>query len=420
MAIFGVNREINSNIERKEESSIVPHYESDAVDTRLVATVAGQAWPVTYFHRLVDDNMSVTAYDPNLNITLQDYNRIDDFIIKVNSAIPVGTPDGMSGDGIIDVNFVPNPNDLFLVKSPDGRVFIYVINSISRINYNESYLFKIEYNIQSEITNPNDPILTKLMGATTNEFVYNKDFRINDDKPVYSKAEFDVRERYLLYIETLMNDWTDNFIVQDNKSYMSYKVNENIIFDSNMEAFIKSTIGTSNLPSMVNFLSLDADVSILDTFLRNDVVFNRIKQYTLLNNIGSYGNNPYLFTISYTGINKILTLTSIEDDTKVSNNETVNELFPKVDNKFYIFREYIYLVLRGSDITLFNDNLTTFEKMVLTIVTGNILVDADIELIYKNIMQLDEQERFYFMPIFAYMLRYTLEVHTVEFISSRS
>jgi len=420
MAIFGVNKEINSNIERKEESSIVPHYESDAVDTRLVATVAGQAWPVTYFHRLVDDNMSVTAYDPNLNITLQDYNRIDDFIIKVDSAIPVGTPDGMSGDGIIDVNFVPNPNDLFLVKSPDGRVFIYVINAISRINYNESYLFKIEYNIQSEITNPSDPILTKLMGATTNEFVYNKDFRINDDKPVYSKAEFDVRERYLLYIETLMNDWTENFIVQDNKSYMSYKAGDNIIFDPNMEAFIKSTIGISNLPSIVKLLSLDVDVSILDTFLRNDVIFNRIKQYTLLNKIGSYGNNPYLFTISYTGINKVLALTSIEDDTNVSNNEVVNELFPKVDNKFYIFREYIYLVLRGSDITLFKDNLTTFENMVLSMVTGNILADADIELIYKNIMQLDEQERFYFMPIFAYMLRYTLEVHTVEFISSRS
>ena len=418
MAIYGIKKEISSNITKKEETSIVPHYESDAVDTSLVATVAGQRWPVTYFHRIVPDNMEVTPFDSNLDITLQDYNRIEDFIIKVDSAIPVGTPDGMSGSGIIDTNFIPNPNDLFLVKSPDGRIFIYVVTSIKRINYNDSYLFEIEYQIQTEITNPSDPILTSLIKSTTNELVYNEDFRVTNDKPLYGKAEFEVRKTYLSYIESLLQVWSDRFIKANNKYFMSYSNDgKAYVFDPYMEKFIKNIIGLNNLPNELEIMSMEDDsISILDTFLKNNIVFKAIKQYTIMNTTSSYGNNPYLFTINYTGINKILGLTKIEDDTKSSSNEIIDEIFPKLDNKFYIFREYIYLVLGGTDISLFKDNLTLFEKMVLTLLTGNILSHDDILTIYKNITNLDDAEMFYFMPIFIYMLKYTLEVHTVEFI----
>jgi len=423
MAIYGINEEITSNTTIKDNESLAPHYESDTVDTGLLATISGQRWKVTFFHRVAPNNLDINPYDPNVDITLHDYIRVDDFIIRLDSPIPVGTPDGMEGSGIIDSPFHPNPIDVFLAKAPDGRTVIYVLTAVKRINYNDNYVYKIEFKAYTVISDPNDPTLTKLLQATTEHFVYNEDFRLTRNKPIYKKEEYEIREDYLLYIETLLKIWNNNFIKANNKYFISYRYklpNSDDafvrVFDPFMEKFIKHTVGLANLAEDMELVSIEDDsVTILDTFLRNDVIYDNIKKYVLIKGLGGFNNNPYLFPIHHTGIEKIISVTDIDDTTIVSNNETINDIFPKIDNKFYIFRKYIYLVLGGANIEQFSDNLTLFETMVLKMLTGNILNRDDIVTIYKNIVKLDEPEMFYFIPIFIYMLRYTLEVFTIDF-----
>ena len=425
MAIYGINEEINSNITRKESDSLVPHYETDATETNLVATVSGQSWKVTFFHRITPNNMDITTYDPNLDITLYDYNRIDDFIIKLDSPVPTGTPDNMDGSGIIDTSFRPNVADVFLAKIPDGRTVIYAISAVKRINYNNNYLYRIEFKAHTIISDPNDPILNKLIKATTNHLVYNEKFRLTHDKPLYGKDEYKIREQYLSYIDALLKLWADRYILTENKYFISFKykdMNEPKIsyrvFDPYIERFVKHIIGINNLPNDLELMSLeDNNVTILDALLNNNVIFKDIKQYYVLKNLGQFTNNPYLFPIQYTGINKLISVTNIDDDTIDSKNAVVNDLFPKLDNKFYIFRQYIYLVLGGDSIEQYSDNLTLFEIMVLKMMDSSPLNHDDIMTIYKNIILLDEKEMFYFIPIFIYMLRYSLEVFTVEFIN---
>jgi len=49
-------------------------------------------------------------------------------------------------------------------------------------------------------------------------------------------------------------------------------------------------------------------------------------------------------------------------------------------------------------------------------VTNNTVSKEDIRLVYENIYDLPDEEKFYFIPIFIYILKYYLITFTVKFV----
>jgi len=418
MSIYGLNTDIKSTIKIKEDNSIVPLYDSDRTNKELLTILPGIKWKVTYFHRQVDANTLITQYDPNLDLSIQNFIRVNDFIIHVDSALPNGIPDNLVGSGIIDIDFVPNPNDVFLMKLPDGRIGMFTITSISRINYNEETLYKIEYILYTGFNDLEDPIYKVLLNSVGEEFYYNEKFRLSDVYPLYTKDEFINRKLYLEYIDDLLKNWNISFITKDTNFYMGYILDTDKVYDPYIERFITSVIGVTNLDNTVELLELENnDLTVLDYTLETANIKSNIIKYKDIVSSSILGGNPYLTGIIFSGsFSKVVSVTSIDDSTILIDDSILNIHFPKVNSKNYIFRDYVYRVINGENINNVTDNLTTFERVYLYMVTNNTVSKEDIRLVYENIYDLPDEEKFYFIPIFIYILKYYLITFTVKFV----
>ena len=417
MAIFGLNDEIQETVIAKEDKSLVPAYESERIDERLVSTISGFSWIVTYFHRNVIDINLVTQFDPNLDPTIQDYIRVDELEIKVDTPINSGTNE-LEGSGVLDIDFIPNPNDLFITKLPDGRSIAYVIKSVERFNYNKDNLFNISYSLYKEITDIKDEFMSSLIKSTTEELIYNKDYRLNNTKPLFTKKEVKDREDLYNKINILLTDWTNEYIKPDTKFYMGYRNKDNeLIFDPHIEDFIRDTIGLNNIPNKIELAGVEnTTINILTCLVDDKIPKNRIMRYVTYVKSSKFGTNPYLFPLYYTGINKIITVTQIEDDTVQSVDDVINEYYPKVDNVNYIFRNRVYDFIFNLQSDGEFETLTKFEQLFITTINGNTIDKKDIDEVYEYIFKLPLVEKFYFEPILTYIIKYYITTFTVAFI----
>ena len=412
MAIFGIKNEINEVIEEKNEKSIVPTYESDVKDTELLSLISGFKWVVTYFHREVKDNKLVTQFDPNLDITAQNFNRIDDFVIRVDSPLPAGPITDLNGSGIVDVNIIPSPNDIIVSKLMDGRTILFNVTNVGRINYNNNDIYHIEYKAYSEVKDNKDERFQALLKSTINEFEYNDKYRLNNHQPLYTKKQAKEKRKIGDEITKLVDYWQAKFITPDNNFYIGYRNKDESIYDPYLERFIKKVVGINNINRIETIDLDDNNVSILDKIMDDDLSVNRISEYTDFKNTNEFGNNPYLFSISYTGLDECIIVSPV--DIYEDLNETIDINFPKVELGHYIFRKVIYDAIKGNDLNF--STLTKFEQLFITVMNGSIITDnVIIDLIDKS-YGLPDKEQFYFMPILIYIAKYYVTTFTVEYV----
>lgn len=413
MPIYGLNEEIDLNVKDKENKSIVPMFQSDRPGEELKAYIASYKWEVTYFHRVASNEDMVTQYDPNLDPAIQDYERIDNFIINVDTPLQTGTSD-MSGDGYIDIDTTPNPNDLFIAKIADGKSIIFVITAVDKTDYNREPIYKIEYKLMAEIGGLDDPLLTTIINSTTNEYIYNDKYRIDKTQSIYTKEEKYSRDTMYRNINELVEYWSNKFITNKTNFYMGYVKDNKIVYDPQMETFIRSLIGVNNLNRKVEIVEFDdKKISILDYILDNNIPIKRINRYTSKINMNAISKDPYLFSLSYIQVDKIIDVISNPVTDKV--NELINSYFPKVEQQTYIFRKPIYdNIITGLDITY--DTHSKFEQLFLSMMNGTTIKQESILEIYDNIFSLDDEEQFYFIPILIYIMKYFITTFTVEFL----
>jgi len=417
MAIYGLNKDITTIITDKENESLVPLFDSERVNTELLVTLPGSSWEVTYFHRKLTEESLVVQYDPTLDVTLQELIRINDFVIKVDTPLPAGLADDVVGSGIIDVTFIPTANDVFIVKLMDGRSGIFVITNVARFNYNQEKVFKVEYKLYQAPSTIDDPVLIAILNATTETFTFNKDFRLNLSQPLYSEDDIVNRENVSKYIDKLLSQFSSMFITTDTNYFIGFKDNLDTYFDLHIENFVREVIGITNLNNKLELVDINSEnLSILDYTINTDNLTNRIFRYNKIDNSNVLNNNPYLFALSVNNINKVIDVTDFDDSLIPIDNEIINTLFPKINTKNYIFRDYVYSVVNGEPINNVVTNLTKFEILYLNMITGNVISVSDIVEVYNEIYMLPKKEQFYFIPILIYIIKYYLITFTVKYI----
>ena len=418
MAIFSLNEELQGSIVEKEDQSIVPMYQSDRIDEEVKGLISGFRWEVTYFHRQVNEGTLITQYDPNLDITLQDYIRINKLIINLESGLPPGIPDDLGGTGYIDLDTIPTPNDLFLAKLPDGTSVIYVITEVVRINYTNENVFKITFRAAVQVDSTDDPFLAKQLASTSETLYYNRDYKLTHTKPLYTEEEYVDRKMFMKYLDRLINFWDSKFVTPKTNYYIGYpKQPRGFIVDIQMQDFIRDIVGINNLNQKVETLDIiDKNISILDAIVKDNIIVDRINMFTKHIDPMSFGSNPYLFSIYTTGVDDIITCDNIDNKLEeVENN--VNKYYPKVNERCYIFKEIVYDIVMGYEYD--NDKyeeLTLFEKVFLTMMSGNVIDKEDINKLYIEIYSLNDRELFYFLPILMYIIKYYIITFTIEFI----
>jgi len=412
MPIFGISEEVNLNVEEKQNKSIVPMFETERTNEEIRAYIAGYKWEVTYFHRNIDENTYVTEYDPELSPALQSYNRIDNFIINVETPLD---SELSSGSGIVDLNEAVNPNDLFIAKIADGKSVIFVITNVRKVDYNNDKVYNVDYEVYGEITGLDDPQLTTLLNSTANEFVFNKDYRKTKTQPLYTKTEVkDKRELYKV-MEDLISEWSRKFINQDTNFFMCYKDELSLVYDPQLETFIRDTIGLNNISNRIETVEVvDVKISILDLLVKQDIGRGRVHKYTSELDRTDVSNNPHLFTIDYIQVDDIIDVS--RDAVYEETNNIINQYFPELETEHYIFRKQVYDIIFNPTLPLEYGDLTMFEQLLIATMSGGTIDRAMIDTLYEKIFDIGDKEQYYFMPILTYIIKYYLSTFTIEFI----
>ena len=417
MAIYGLNtikEETQAIVEEKEDRSLVPTFQSDRVNEEVRSFIGGYKWDVTYFHRVIDNMDQVTEYDFNLDPTLQDYVRIDNLRLTLDSPLPAGIGDDLKGTAYIDVDIIPNPNDLFIAKLMDGKAVIFVIESVTRVNYNNDNLFRIDFALYGEYDSVDDNLISKLLDSTTEELVYNPDYRRKHDEPLYTKEDYLERNEGYKRINKLINLWRNSFIKPSNQYFIGYRDDNNqFIYDPQMSEFIKDIIGYTNISVDIEEPNIiDREYSLLDYLVNPEIPKGDVLEFCKIERPKIVTINPYINNIPYSIVAKVVKLSP--DEIKYEDLGIVNEIFPKVPKGRYIFRKEIYDVFYEEEIE--TNNLTVFEKQFLAMITNNVMDANMLKEIYDNIKWLDTTEQFYFIPIVIAMIKYYITTFTVEFI----
>ncbi|RKY71328.1 MAG: hypothetical protein DRP97_02270 [Candidatus Latescibacterota bacterium] len=412
MPIFGITDEIELNIEEKQKESIVPMFETERTNEEVRSYIAGFKWEVTYFHRNITNNELVTEYDPELSPALQDYTRINNFIINVDTPLD---SELTAGNGVIDLNAVPNPNDLFIAKVADGKPVIFVITNVTKTDYNNDKVFRVDYITYGEITGLDDPQLTTLLQSTGNEFEFNKSYRVTKTQPLLTKKEVSDKRSLLKVIDDLVNEWSNRFITQDTNFFMGYKDGARLVYDPQMETFIRDVIGLNNLNNRVESVEIeDRTITILDLLIKPDIGGGRIKKYLSTLDTNSRSNNPYLFSLDYLQVDDIIDVidTSVFERT----DEAINIYFPKVETETYIFRKQVYDAILDPESVIDYVSHTKFEQLIISTMDGNVIQKNTLIDMYDHIFNLEQEEQFYYIPILIYIIKYYLNTFTVNFL----
>jgi len=417
------------NNKREEEKTIVPLFDSDRADELMLPNLSGYNWDVTYFHREVDDYTTVDEFDPELDITLQNYTRIENFRLILESPIPTGIPDNFAAEAIVDCDFTPTPNDLFLTKELDGRIFLYVVKEVDRVTYNNEKLFKISFSIYAEIDDVNDPLLQTLLKSVTQTLYYNPEYRLTSTKPLYTEDELNIQKEFSGYKVKLLSYYKDTFFNNLERTLLIPVKNDldnYLIYDSYLVNFIDKLVGISVFDNDIFIPNLELKgKSILDYLLRldNDTTF--IERYLNLKTPMNFTYSIDVYPLIGLGCDYIVDLSGFPVDSL--NNEifksylydldtSIKTLFTPIDRSNYIFRDVIYTVLFGETIDTLTTNLSLMDKIILNIITKNTIEKDDVVKLYKNIIYLPLLEQAYYIPILIYIFDYYLKMYTIPFI----
>lgn len=397
-------------ITEQENKSIMPHIQSERVNTSMLTVLPGSKWHITYFKRVVDDNSLEIQYDPAQDISTMDFLRINNMVIYVDSALPTTESTDVTGSGIIDASFTPNPNDIIISKTPIGRIIMLTVTSVATVNYNSTDIYKIGYKIFKIVNDITDEVYTKLLKATSSIVRYNEEHRINHQPAITDEEEAVKRKKLVEHIERNLSLWDKTFIKADTGYNISYIENNKIIYDNYLANFLFTFIGKTVISNNVILVPYeDKTYSIFDYLLGNVSIEVVNKYLTLIapENLGKYKS----IILKYLDIDYFIVLNN--DNIELSNEDTDNILFPPLGKDTYILRDVMYEILKGKTP---DTTLTKFELVLLDVINKNVMDINGVLELNEALSTLSKKEMFYYIPLMNYITKHYLVTFSVKFI----
>lgn len=207
--------------------------------TSLIAYVEGAPWTVEYYQQVLSKDNDLREVDPGQPNVYQQYNKIKQFEIRVNSALSTNYDSntgitGAPGNGIIYPFLIPNINDYFVTDAGDTAKAIFRITNVERKTFNRDSAFSIEYELVNYVHQAQD-IYQSLVDKTIREFTFSKDRLIENLQPILKDEDYQkissLKQTYAelvtYYFKTFFNRKFMTLVVpgQDNGIYDPYMVN---------------------------------------------------------------------------------------------------------------------------------------------------------------------------------------------------
>lgn len=142
-----LNNELTTDTLPKYDTVLIS--DRDTSVDKLVQYVEGSIWQVNYYSQIVSGDDPLLPHDASLPDVLQQYLKINNFVIRVTSDLTGSSNEDKSmvvtGSGTYVNNVPPNIGDMFTAVIGDNRTAIFTVTSTNRKSYNKRPVYDIEY-----------------------------------------------------------------------------------------------------------------------------------------------------------------------------------------------------------------------------------------------------------------------------------
>jgi len=408
MALYGLNDQTDAVNEVKENINKNPSYNVDTPMENIIKQISGYRWFVDYYNLVTNSYDNQSTVDFSLDLAVTEYNLIKDMVLILDSPIDNDTAINVGGSGYIDSNIIPKNGDVFIAKLMDGRLGLFYLSGVSRDTYNLRDVFKVSFKLYSIIKDENETDYVKLQDKVIETYYFNKDYLKTNDKKLFTSKEVLDRDKVDALTNTLLTVYNSKIINTDVRYTISYKDSLNrILHDPHLEDFVSKVIGSTSLHRNTNMFSKkDTNKYTILDVLAESLDSKLIYKYFSINTASKLGVNPFLRPVVYGGVDMLI----IPEKELSSTLEPLiqdNDLYPYVSNIYYIFPEDFYSVLNGDKIITDVNNISSLEKIVLSIINKETIKLVDVEDIVDDLLiNGEEPELYYYIPILIYVLRY--------------
>lgn len=160
MALFTLSDSQKAVVEEKPpeetivyDQSTVTQYQNPEDSVQVSVTLDGSPWVTeAYYNQLLKEDDTPRQLDLGIDPSLQQYLKINNFVINATDALSVSTEktsgiSTVSGAGQMYATIVPQLGDMFVARMKDGKLGLFVIANIQRMQYLKNSGFEVEYRL---------------------------------------------------------------------------------------------------------------------------------------------------------------------------------------------------------------------------------------------------------------------------------
>lgn len=369
--------------------------DDDTPLTKVVRYIEGESWTVEYYNQIIGENDSTGVLDINLDDTMQQYTRINEMELKVNTPLDISQPDSATGSAIVYNGIIPQTGDMFKAVLAGNRATLLTVTEVDQLHYNNNNIYTINYKIDTFLDIDEiryDNLLTKVV----REYFFDSSYVLTESAPILLETEFVFKKK----IEKLLSYLSDYYFKENMDKRLKtlvIPVSGMKVSDPYIESFMFKIINftSSELLSHLNRVSdsitLQLHNTIWQVLLDKNISFlyNVKKELKMITKHGIF-INPILNSVLLSDVQHPLRLTKVPDN-----------LLPT-----YQTGDYTYLFTSKFYEGEVDPGLSVIENLVLDFLNNRELDRVKLDQLASTYMYWNNVEKFYYIPVMMILLKH--------------
>ena len=390
-----------------EVDDAVLHGSSTEVHS-ITQYVEGMPCEVTYFSRISDKDTELNMPDIAIAPAIQQYNRINKLIIKLQGGMPTELSDGsMTGEAIINAGFIPQRGDPLFMQMLDGKVGIFVVTLATKRVYNARDIYHVELSLHA-FKDVNLDVYNDIVNKAAREYTYDKDYVRDNSAPIIVHKQYTDKKYLKRSYYKVLDNYLNMFKDTDTK-LLRLPTENNVYIDlllSNFLHRIVDNVDNNKLGSMVRVDdgSNVGKYTIWDAVLFKDthmlsVCLRDVGYIKTASMAGYESRTPYHLGIDYTtgdleGTNA--SSYTVVGETRVRTNTDYPSIRGSSEHKYILTDDFYNGKL---------DNLGDFERLVYSYISNTEFSTTDLIAIVDDHMYWSIEDQYMLVPLLLLLIK---------------
>ena len=149
----------------------------------LLKYVEGYPWQIHYYGQILNENNTLTTFDPSSPNLTQPYYEVKNLILQVSSPLSSSYDQEtgittISGSALTPYGLKPNVGDIFIANVDNSEDAIFTVVSVERKTHRKTTIYEISYNLLGYVSQEQS-LITTLQEKVQETYYFNKGIKCN-------------------------------------------------------------------------------------------------------------------------------------------------------------------------------------------------------------------------------------------------